>query len=165
MPQSKTTIAAWSQPKAKRRRLINSLLQINCNFIFCFRAKEKLKIVPGKDPQQLGFMPIAGEEFVYELTASALLLPNANGFPTWNPIEAGERLMVKLPEQFKELYAGDSWQLNEHAGEVMARWAAGVKPVDQTAIALLTNNYALVKDATEFAEFRDHAQRMVVTIV
>jgi hypothetical protein len=35
---------AWQKPKQERRRLINSILQMSCNFIFCFRAKEKLKI-------------------------------------------------------------------------------------------------------------------------
>lgn len=49
-------MAAWAAPKAARRRLINSVLQLPCNFVFCFRAKEKLKIKRGEDPQHLGFI-------------------------------------------------------------------------------------------------------------
>src|SRR6266446_5059778 len=117
-------MAAWIKPKADRRRLINTLLQINANFIFCFRAKEKMKIVKGKEPEALGFMPIAGEEFVYEMVLKCLLLPAANGVPTWQSENTGERMMIKLPEQFRDLFANKP-QLSEDLGEKLARWAAG----------------------------------------
>jgi hypothetical protein len=117
---------AWAKPKAERRRFINTLLQMNANFIFCFRAKEKIKIVRGKEPEELGFMPIAGEEFVYELTAKALLMPGANGIPTWTSRNTGEQMMMKIPEQFRGIFLGtDPKQLDEDIGEEMARWAAG----------------------------------------
>ncbi len=144
--ESKTTIAAWSVPKAKRRRLINTILQLNVNMIFCFRAKEKLKIVPGKDPQQLGFMPIGGEDMIYELMATGLLLPNAKGVPTWNPGEIGEKLMVKLPEQFTELFAGEPRPLDEKTGETLARWAAGVAPVSDEDAEKLVKAYSEAAD-------------------
>lgn len=152
VPESKTTIAAWSAPKAKRRRLINSLLQINCNFVFCFRAKEKLKIVSGKDPLHLGFMPIAGEEFIYEMTGNALLLPGAKGVPEWEPMEVGERAMVKMPEQFEEMFKGERRQLDEDVGQKMAQWAAGVKPIAQKDIDTLVTSYALVADKAMFGK-------------
>jgi hypothetical protein len=122
---------AWSKPKAERRRLINSILQMQCNFVFCFRAKEKAK--PGKNAQgkndlvQMGFMPIAGEEFVFEMTANALLLPNANGIPTWQSDSIGESAMIKWPRQFRDICA-PGVQLSEDVGEKMARWAAGSTP-------------------------------------
>src|SRR3990167_1596020 len=53
---------AWQKPKAARQAMISGILQLNANFIFCFRAKEKLKIIAGKQPIPQGFMPIAGEE-------------------------------------------------------------------------------------------------------
>ncbi len=117
---------AWGKPKAERRRLINTVIQMPVNFLFCFRAKEKLKIVPGKEPEQLGFMPIAGEEFVYELAGKALLLPGANGVPTWQSNNAGERMMIKLPEQFRSIFDGSNpTQLDESIGQKLAEWAAG----------------------------------------
>lgn len=114
---------AWQKPKAARRKLINTLLQLDANFIFCFRAKEKMKLVPGRQPEQLGWMPIAGEEFVFEMTANMLLLPGANGQPTLRPDEPGERAMVKTPRQFASIISGK--QLTEEMGEAMARWAEG----------------------------------------
>ena len=41
--RDRVKMLAWSEPKQKRRALINGILQLNANFIFCFRAKEKTK--------------------------------------------------------------------------------------------------------------------------
>jgi hypothetical protein len=129
-------MSAWAEPKAERRRLINSILQLGINGIFCFRAKEKLKIVKGEKPQPMGWMPIAGEEFVFEMTVNCLLYPGCGGVPVWNPGEIGEKMMVKLPEQFKDLFA-KTRPLDEDTGEALAKWAAGdaqpAKPRDPSA--------------------------------
>lgn len=123
---------AWGRPKAERRRLINTLLQYPCNFIFCFRAKNKIKLASKAERRageeavkQMGFMPIAGEEFVFEMTVNCLLLPNAGGIPTWQSEEQGEQMMIKLPQQFRSMFLERSAPLNEDMGEKMARWAAG----------------------------------------
>ena len=128
---------AWAKPKAKRREMINDILQLNANFIFCFRAKEKLKIVKEKGknvPRQQGFMPIAGEELVFEMTVNCLLLPHADGVPTWQSDNVGERLMMKLPEQFKQLFA-EPQPLSETMGETLARWSKGDDVADTTPTA------------------------------
>lgn len=122
--REKLTMLAWQKPKSDRRRLIQSILQMSINLIFCFRAKEKIKLIPGKEPKQLGWMPIAGEEFIYEMTVSCLLLPRADGVPQWHPDEEGEKLMIKLPEQFKEIFAKRE-PLSESIGASLAEWAAG----------------------------------------
>lgn len=115
---------AWNAPKQARRRMINSILQMPVSAIFCFRAKEKLQIKTGQEPKPLGFMPIAGEEFIYEMTINCLLLPKANGVPTWNSKEIGEQATMKLPAQFQQLFA-EPMPLSEDHGETMARWAEG----------------------------------------
>lgn len=114
---------AWQKPSAERRKLINGVLQLNANFIFCFRAKEKIKIVGGK-PVEQGFMPIAGEEFVFEMTVNCLLYPNSRGVPTWESNLPGERMMMKLPAQFEQLFAKPQ-QIDEAFGQSIAQWAAG----------------------------------------
>lgn len=126
--RERVKMLAWSEPKQNRRQLINGILQLNANFIFCFRAKNTAKPVKGKngktEVEQLGYMPIAGEEFVFEQTLNCLLLPGAGGHPTWHSNEAGERTMIKLPEQFKWL-ADRNAPLDEKVGAGLARWAAG----------------------------------------
>lgn len=116
---------AWARPKQERRRLINTVLQIPCNFIFCFRAKTKLRIKKGEDPTPMGFMPIAGDEFVYEMGINFLLLPGAKGVPTWQTDELGERQMIKLPEWALSMFGEGERPLDEKAGAALAQWSAG----------------------------------------
>jgi len=133
------TMLAWSRPKADRRKLINGLLQLNSNFIFCFRAKETSK--PVKDPvtkkttiENFGFLPIAGSEFVYEMTINCMLPPHSNGVPEWSSENKGEAMMMKLPEQFKHIFNKPGIQLTEDIGEQLALWAKGddkIKPVSK----------------------------------
>jgi hypothetical protein len=132
---------AWGKPKQERRRLINSILQMNANFIFCFRAKEKVKMPSADDkksgqtdPIPLGFMPIAGEEFIYEMTINALLYPGSNGVPTWKTNAVGERLMMKLPAQFRGAF-DKPLPLSEDLGRYLAAWAEGTKSTEFEAMA------------------------------
>ncbi len=119
---------SWQKPKAARQQMLNGILQIPANFIFCFRAKEKVKMAKDEKGRQAvipqGFMPIAGEELVYEQTVNCLLLPHADGVPTWQSDEPGERMMMKLPEQFREVFA-ERRALSEDIGRELAAWAAG----------------------------------------
>ncbi len=152
-----TKLLAWGKPKSARRRLINSILQLPCNFIFCFRAKQKLKIEKGKDPEQLGYQPIGGDEFVYEMTLKCLLLPGANGVPTWRSDFFGEKAMIKLPEQFRETFAKDP-QLTEDIGETLARWGAGsatAPAVSEGTGAELEARYAACTDAATLRVLED----------
>lgn len=125
--RGKMQFPGWAKPKANRTRMINALLQMNACFIFCFRAKEKQKPKGGGELQNLGIMPLAGEELVFEMTANALLLPGAGGVPIWKGEEIGEKMMIKLPEQFRNYFLQDNTDrpLDEAAGEFMARWALG----------------------------------------
>lgn len=144
----KTQMPAWAKPKAERRRLINGILQLGCNVIFCFRAKEKIKIVTGKDPVQLGWQAIAGEEFIYEMTAKCCLLPGANGSPSWVSELPGEQAMMKLPEQFKPMFEKRE-QLSEDIGQRLAEWAAGTPA--SSAVAAIEQSIAAAKTLDELA--------------
>lgn len=140
-------LIAWAAPKQARRRLINTVLQMPCNFILCFRAKEKIKPVPGKEPEHLGFMPIAGEEFVYEMTLKCLLLPGANGIPIWQSSFVGEKAMIKLPEQFRETFsAKPAPQLTEDLGQKLATWAAGASAAPRMTAAEIAAALAACSD-------------------
>jgi hypothetical protein len=133
--REKNNFTAWVKPKQQRRQLINRLLQLDLNIVFCFRAKEKLKIKQGEKPKALGWMPIAGEEFVYEMTANCLLYPGSGGVPTWHPEEFGERQMIKLPAQFKSVFTREQ-PLSEDIGEALAKWAEGGPGDSEKATAL-----------------------------
>lgn len=120
----KVSAAAWVKPKRARQDLINYILQCGATFILCFRAKEKMKPVPGREPILLGWQPEAGKEFVYECTIKILLSPGADGVPTLIPENPFEKQMVKTPVFFRDLFR-EPRQLHRSMGEAMARWAAG----------------------------------------
>ena len=122
--RDKVQMAAWKKPKGDLRRFLNTMLQMSINTIWCFRAKEKIKVIPGKNPEPLGFMPIAGDEMIYEMTVNCLLYPNSGGIPSWHPEDRGEKAIIKLPEQFKAVFA-ERKPLDEEIGEQLAQWAAG----------------------------------------
>jgi len=154
---------AWATPKAARRRLINTILQLKLNAIFCFRAKEKLKIIPGKSPQALGWMPIAGEEFLYEMTINALLYPGSKGVPTWQPEFPGEKQMLKLPRQFHMLFS-EPEPLSEDIGAALAEWARG-DDTDHFAQRVAAINSATDMDGLEslLASITECRDRRLVT--
>lgn len=124
--REKMTFTAWIKPAGNRRKLINGLLQMNCAFIFCFRAKEKIKIVKGAEPIPLGWQAIAGDEFSFEMTVRCLLNPNSNGVPDWSPeafqFGVAKREVAHIP------FLPDGRQLDEKVGEDLAKWARGDKP-------------------------------------
>lgn len=125
---------AWQKPKAARRTLLNGVVQLGVSCIMCFRAGEKTKPIKQPDgkikPTDMGFTPIAGPEFVYEMTMSALLYPRSDGVPTWDSDLPGERIAMKLPGQFREMFArGDP--MSEAHGKLLAEWARGGAPAVQ----------------------------------
>lgn len=115
---------AWIKPKRQLTRFVQELLRMPANFIFCFRAKEKLKIVSGKSPINLGWMPIMPDELPYEMTVNALLLPGALGVPTWKSDLPGEGVMVKLPGWARSIVASGQ-PFDEKMGAALAAWARG----------------------------------------
>ena len=152
---------AWTKPKQEHRLLINTILQFSCNFVFCFRARQKLdwnqKDANGKrlEPRPLGFMPIGDESWMYEFTIQALLYPGANGIPTWQSDMPGEKEhVIKLPKQFRSLFGGNP-QLTEDVGEAMAKWAAGSAQVAKRTAAQLIADYAACSEPSEFRRLEE----------
>jgi hypothetical protein len=137
--RERVSMLAWQKPKAARRALINRILQLQANFIFCFRAKESSKPVKVNGKTEIvaqGFVPIAGDDFVFEMVTCALLLPGAKGVPTWQSENPGERMMIKTAVQFDWLY-GDPRPLSEDTGERLAQWAQGDAALTEADVDVL----------------------------
>jgi hypothetical protein len=122
----KAQFAAWAKPKADRQRLINTILQLGVNTIFCFRAKEKVKPNPDKASKErlleLGWMPICGDNLIFEMTASLLLPAGSKGRPVLRSSMQGEQQWIKIPRQCEGMFGG---QLSEKTGEALALWGEG----------------------------------------
>lgn len=121
------SMLAWAKPKAARRKLIQAIQELETHALFTYRAKQGVKPVKvnGKtEVVQQGFTPIAGDEFVFEMTLNALLLPHSGGVATWESEFVGERMMIKLPEQFAGLRTRKE-PIDEKLGRHLAKWATG----------------------------------------
>jgi hypothetical protein len=158
--RDKIQLAAWAKPKQERRRLINTMLQIDCNFILCFRAKKKIKPEKGKGILELGWMPIAGDEWIFEMTMNVLLYPNAGGVPVWEPELPGEREMLKLPEQFRPLMLEKhaNKPLSEDIGQALAIWAEGEAAMGTDADYITAAK--TIDEATTPAELKKAAEAL-----
>jgi hypothetical protein len=96
-------------------------------------------------------LPIAGEEFVFEMTMNCLLLPGNAGAPVWQSSYPGERAMMKLPRQFGQVMA-DGRQLDEDIGQQLAEWARGVPPLSPDEEERLEKLAARGREAAEMGE-------------
>lgn len=114
--RQRMTWAAWIKPKAAENEFIYTMLGANCHLILCFRAKEKIKIVKGKDPIDLGYQPIAGERVAFETIFTLMLPPHSKGVPDLSVSE------MRTP--FDEIIPAGK-QLDEETGRALAGWAAG----------------------------------------
>jgi hypothetical protein len=126
--RQKMQMLGWATAGPLRQKMIEGIKQLDGNFIFCFRAKERTKPVKNKEGKtdiiDMGFMPIAGEEWVYEMALNCMLEPRSDGIPTWRSDHIGERMMMKLPAQFKDIFAAKQ-PLSEDIGRQLAEWARG----------------------------------------
>jgi hypothetical protein len=157
-------LAAWKTPKDARTELINTMLQMNVNLVMTYRAKEKIKIVTGRPPIDLGWQPIAGEQYIYEMVLQALLPPNSEGVPIWKSDNPNEQAIVKRPEQFRSIFDPQKpKQLDEETGRQLAQWAAGTsaKPTDAPSFL---RRYADCASQTEFDDLEQHRGSIWKTI-
>lgn len=114
--RQRNTWTAWIKPKAEENEFIYTMLDSDCHFVLCFRAKKKLQIVPGKDPVDLGWQPISSDRVTFETLFTLVLPPHSKGVPDLNLSEMREPFDTIIP-------AGK--QVSEETGKALAAWAAG----------------------------------------
>lgn len=118
--RQKMTWTAWVKPKKDEADMIGAMLRMGCHLILCFRAKEKIKIVKGKDPVDLGWQPIASDRISFETLFTLTLPPHSQGTP--------DLAVSDLREPFDTLIPTGK-QLDEALGQKIIEWATGgVKP-------------------------------------
>lgn len=131
--RERNNMRAWIRPATERKKLIRGMLHLDANFVFTFRAKETVKPDGSGNVVEMGFVPEAGDAFLYEMTICALLMPVAGGVPTWRSKMPGEAQMIKPAKQFADLFAGEQRPLDEAHGRGLALWARGTPPSPQAA--------------------------------
>jgi hypothetical protein len=119
--RERVSLAAWAKPKQQRRTLINRILQAQCHLIVCYRAKEKVKLIKNAKGKSeivpVGWQPITGDEFPYEMTIMCLMDDQDKGRPIIEQFERG-----KCPENLKGLFP-TTRKLTKDVGAALAKWS------------------------------------------
>lgn len=118
--RERMTWAAWVKPKADEATMINTMLQVGCHIILCFRAKEKIKIIKGQEPQDLGWRPIGSDRIHFETAFTLILPPHSQGTPD---LAASE-----FRSPYDKMVKNE--QINEELGVRLREWAVGKKPTE-----------------------------------
>jgi hypothetical protein len=114
--RERMTWTAWIRPKADENKFVYTLLSMKCPAILCFRAKEKIKIVKGGPPIDLGWQPIASDKIAFETMFTLMLPPHSKGKPDMAVSEMREpfETMIEIGQQ-----------IDEALGKRLLAWAAG----------------------------------------
>jgi hypothetical protein len=125
--RDRANFAAWVKPKAAENEFIYAMLEMKCPVILCLRAKEKIKLVPGKPPEDLGWQPIVGERVAFETIFTLMLPPFSKGVP--------ELALSQMREPFDAMVPKGK-PIDEDLGRKLAEWARGAsKPAPSTSSA------------------------------
>lgn len=114
--RQRSTWSAWIRPKAAENEFIYAMLEADCHVILCFRAKQKLKIIPGKDPIELGWQPIAGDRVSFETIFTLTLPPHSKGVPDLSISDMREPFDSLVPK---------GKPIDEELGKRLAEWSRG----------------------------------------
>jgi hypothetical protein len=125
----RASIGAWREPKMRHKKFVSRLLQCRAHLILCMRADAKIRIEKVKDergrertvivqPKEMRpverWVPICEKRFMYEMTISFVLTPEAPGVPVPIKLQAQHRSAVPLDRP-----------LDEATGRALAQWAMG----------------------------------------
>ena len=168
--RERVKMAAWIKPKRELGHFVQSVMRVEVPMIFCFRAKERLRIVPGKPPESLGFRPICSDELTFEMTSMLDLPENARGVPSLSAPATSFR------EPF-DSFVKEGAVLDEALGERIAEWSRGSneKPTEESiepspSERMTQSLEARLREATDqnalkaiWSEFNQHKRAMTDT--
>lgn len=129
-PEKDVNFPAWNKAKTAQTDFVNWMKQQPVNFLFCFRAKEKMKVINNK-PVEVGWQAIGGEDLLYEMGLACLLLPECDGKPIWN--KADEKGVKALHAEYRPMFA-DNPRLSIAVGRKLAEFGKGVTPQGMTPL-------------------------------
>lgn len=118
--RERATWTAWIRPKALENRFIYRLEELEIPTVLCFRAKEKIRIVKGQDPIDLGWQPISSDRIAFQTIFTLVIPPEPliakKGIP--------DLTVSDLRQPFDTMIATGK-QIDEDLGRRLALWAAG----------------------------------------
>jgi len=108
---SQRRVANWIGAKREHKQFMNVLLQSNMDIICCIRAREKTDFKDPTKPVSLGIQPICEKNFMFEMTASLLMLD-----------EGKRQTFLKIPSFLKESFGNGVGYLGIETGKKIRQW-------------------------------------------
>lgn len=106
--RERMTYAAWIKPKMAHKAMMRRLLGLNAHIIFCLRAEPKIELRKndrGKlEPVDLGFQPICGKDFMFDMTFSVMLSPDNPGVPQPIKVQGQHRGLFEAGKVIDEAF-------------------------------------------------------------
>lgn len=104
-------VANWIEAKRQHKQFMNVLLQSNMDIICCIRAREKTDFKDPTKPVSLGIQPICEKNFMFEMTASMLMVN-----------EGKNQKFLKLPSFLKDSFGNGQNYLGIETGKKVREW-------------------------------------------
>jgi hypothetical protein len=104
-------MANWVGAKREHKQFMNTLLYCPIPVIVCLRAREKTDFKNPDKPVSLGIQPICEKNFMFEMTASMLMLD-----------EGKKQQWLKMPAFLKPFFGTGNNYLNEETGRMIMQW-------------------------------------------
>lgn len=127
----KFSFPAWAKPKEARRKLVQLISLCKCHVLEGFRADEKTampeKGSENKELIKLGFMPIGGKPYLYDMKFNLMFPPGAEGKPDWHTVSPAQEAFIKKPPIWARPYLSSTEprQIDEQFGIELAKWSMG----------------------------------------
>jgi hypothetical protein len=104
-------VANWIGAKREHKTFMSVLLQSNMDIICCIRAREKTDFKNPNQPISLGIQPICEKNFMFEMTASMLMLS-----------EGKNQQFLKVPSFLKQSFGTGVGYLGIDTGKKIRQW-------------------------------------------
>jgi hypothetical protein len=116
---SNNKVLGWSNAKTQHKKFMNALLQSDMHIIACIRARPKIDFSDPKRPVNLGVQPICEKNFMFEMTASLMML------------DGGRRQQVmKCPADLMPILGRENGYIRWDDGVALRDWIAGGSTLD-----------------------------------
>lgn len=116
---STNKVLGWQRAKEQHKRFMNVLLQSDMHVIVCIRAREKIDFTDPKNPRPLGVQPVCEKNFMFEMTASLMML------------DSGRRQEVlKCPADLLPILGRQNGYIGDTDGAKLREWIAGGNQLD-----------------------------------
>lgn len=110
----------WNRAKTAHKKFMNTLLQCDMHIICCIRAREQMNFSDPKNPVSLGVQPIQEKNFMFEMTASLLMMD-----------EGFNQRPLKCPAELKEVFGRGGGYITAKDGLALRQWVDGGSKLDR----------------------------------